>query len=402
MGHVIIVGAGPAGASLASILAKRNIEVTLIERQRGFNREFRGELLLPSGINALETLGLKDQLAAIPSFSMQTVAWAMSGKMILDRQISADKIGEQLPTAVSQPAMLEMLVDEAATSPLFHFEQGVTVKDLLRENDRVVGVLVNSGTGEREIRADLVVGSDGRNSAIRKLTQLTATATSPDMDVVWCKVPCPENYTGLNFYAGSGNLMIIYPSWDNQLQIAWVILKGTFGEVRNKGNEQWVEEMCENVTPEFASHLRAHKGSIKPHLLNTAANCVEAWSVPGALVIGDAAHTMSPVGGQGINIALRDAVVAANHLTPVLAAQHVDASALDSALKAIELERMVEVSQVQKAQALPPKVLINRAWWAGWARKVVGVVLSTRFGQRLAGTRAAPYVKGLVDVRLTV
>ena len=108
MGHVIIVGAGPAGASLASILAKRDIEVTLIERQRDFNREFRGELLLPSGINALETLGLKDQLAAVPSCSMQTVSWAMSGKVILERQISADKIGEQLPTAVSQPAMLEM------------------------------------------------------------------------------------------------------------------------------------------------------------------------------------------------------------------------------------------------------------------------------------------------------
>lgn len=402
MSHVIIVGAGPAGASLAATLVKRNIEVTLIERQRDFNREFRGELLQPSGLNALESLGLKEQLATVPGFSMQTVSGNLSGKPVFSRQLLADRIGGKLPRAVSQPAMLEMLVAEAAKSPRFHFERGVSVKGLVHENDRVVGVTVNSDGDEREIRADLVIGSDGRNSIVRKLLELTATATSPDMDVVWCKVPCPEDYAGLDFYAGNGNLMITYRSWNDQMQIAWVIIKGTFGEIRSKGNDQWVEEMCNNVSPSFAAHLRTHKDSIKPHLLNSAANCVDSWSVPGALVIGDAAHTMSPVGGQGLNIALRDAVVAANHLTPLLTAQNLDKDALDSALKAIEKERMIEVFQVQKMQAIPPKVLINRAWWAGWVRKLLGTVLRTRFGQNMGAARAKPYLKGPVDVKLTV
>ena len=133
-----------------------------------------------------------------------------------------------------------------------------------------------------------------------------------------------------------------YRTWDDNLQIGWVILKGNFGDLRKRGLPEWIDKMADHVAEDLAQHLRAHRELVeKPFLLDTVSDCVEQWSQPGVLLIGDAAHTMSPVGGQGVNLALRDAIVAANHLRPLFDAES-DPSRLlvDQALKAIEEERM--------------------------------------------------------------
>ena len=161
------------------------------------------------------------------------------------------------------------------------------------------------------------------------------------------------------------------------LQVGWVILKGTFGDLRGRGIEQWMEEMANHVSPDFADHLRAHRDAVqKPFLLDVVSDCVDCWSTPGALVIGDAAHTMSPVGGQGINVALRDAIVAANHLVPVLSQPAPHDNLIAAALDAIEAERMAEVRPIQALQAQPPKVLLSRAWWGDPVRRMVAALLS--------------------------
>jgi 2-polyprenyl-6-methoxyphenol hydroxylase-like FAD-dependent oxidoreductase len=223
------------------------------------------------------------------------------------------------------------------------------------------------------------------------------------MDIVWCKLPCPDDWPGVRAYAGRGHLLIAYHTWDDTLQLGWVILKGTFGDLRSRGIEQWVEEMANHVSPDFADHLRAHGDAVhKPFLLETVSDCVESWSGPGVLVIGDAAHTMSPVGGQGINIALRDAIVAANHLVPVLSAQAPSSNALTAALEAIEAERTPEIRQVQALQAQPPKLLLSHAWWGEPLRRIAGALLSKPAVQQRAAGRISIFLDGVTEVQLTV
>ena len=130
--------------------------------------------------------------------------------------------------------------------------------------------------------------------------------------------------------------------------------------------------------------------------------CVDRWSAPGVLLIGDAAHTMSPVGGQGLNIALRDAIVTANRLVPVLTQSSPGPDELTTALHAVENERMTEVRRIQTMQAQPPKLLLNRAWWGEALRRVAGALLSRRFVRRRAGRVASAFLHGVTKVRLDV
>jgi 2-polyprenyl-6-methoxyphenol hydroxylase-like FAD-dependent oxidoreductase len=161
--------------------------------------------------------------------------------------------------------------------------------------------------------------------------------------------------------------------------------------------------MSNHVSSDFADHLRAHRDAVhKPFLLEAVSDCVQPWSVPGALVIGDAAHTMSPVGGQGINIALRDTIVAANHLVPVLSQQVPDDNALAAALDAIEVERTPEVRQIQALQAQPPKVLLSRAWWGEPVRRIVAALLSKPALRQRAAGRVAAFLYGVTEVQLKV
>lgn len=304
--------------------------------------------------------------------------------------------------AVSQPALLEMLVREASASESFSLIRGASVKELRREAGRVTGVHIRTEDEERTLPADLVVGADGRNSMVRRQGGFPARHISPPMDIVWCKLPCPEDWRGARAYAGRGHLLIAYHTWDDTLQLGWVILKGTFGELRSRGVEQWVDEMANHVTPDFAAHLRAHRDAVdKPFLLDAVSDCVEHWSAPGVLLIGDAAHTMSPVGGQGINIALRDAIVAVNHLGPVFTRRVPELADLDAALRNIEAERMREVRPIQALQAQPPKVILSRAWWGEPVRHLIGALLRRPSVRRRAASGASAFLFGLTEVQLT-
>ncbi len=400
MAHVLIVGAGPAGASLAYLLAHRGIEVTLVERQRDFAREFRGEILMPSGVAVFEQMGLAAALASVPSYRFRDGELHLGGRPVFHVELDDSPA---TPVAVSQPGMLEMLVAEAGKSAHFRLERGAAVSAVIEEGGRVVGVRARTEEGERELRADLVVGADGRGSAVRKKAGLTARNLDTPMDIVWCKLPCPDDVRGVRFCIGGGHLLAAYRTYDQSLQLGWVILKGTFGELRSRGIEQWVDEMANHVAPELGAHLRTHAGAAgHPFLLSTRADCVESWSAPGLLLIGDAAHTMSPVGGQGVNIALRDTLVAANHLVPALSGAAVDPTRLDAALRAIEAERMREVGPIQRLQAQPPKVLLTRSWWGEPVRRAVGALLGVEAIRTRLGGRANVFTSGLTDVTLQV
>ena len=402
MAHAIVVGAGPAGASLAFLLADRGIEVTLLERQRDFAREFRGEVLLPGGIDALQQMGLGERLQGVPQAQPKTVSLYFNQRLVLELVLDPAFFAGRPALAVSQPALLEALVDEAAKRPSFHLLRGALVRELLREGGRIVGVRAQTENGERTLRGDLVIGADGRASVVRRRGGFGAEEQAPPMDVVWCKVPALADFRDARAYVGRGHLLVAYHTWDDHLQIAWAILKGTFGEIRRRGVEQWVEEMAAHVTPDLARHLRAHQGAlVHPFLLDVISDRVSHWTLPGALLIGDAAHTMSPVGAQGLNVALRDAVVAANHLVPALRSG-AEAHSIDAAARRVEEERWPEISAVQRAQAIPPRFVFSRAWWGEPVRGLIAAWLRTGFGRRVAARQARLFAFGTGPVRLVV
>ena len=233
------MGAGPAGATLALLLAQRGIEVSLLERRRDFAREFRGEALMPSGREALEQMGLAALLSQVPTYAPREFAVFLNGQRVLGGPLKAEDFGGRLPLAVSQPAFLQGVIDRGQQLPCFDFQSGVAVKSLVHEGPRIAGVVVRdplAGGGERTLAADLVVGADGRNSIVRRQMGLVARSMSPPMDVVWCKLPCPEGWTGLHAYAGRGHLLIGYHTWDDRAAVGLGYLQGHFRCFAQQGN----------------------------------------------------------------------------------------------------------------------------------------------------------------------
>ena len=168
MKNVVVVGAGPAGASIAYLLANRGIAVTLVERRRDFAREFRGEILMPSGIEALQQLGLGDALAQTDSHAASDFALYMNSKLIFTEKLDSEVFQGHPPLAISQPALLEAIVAEAEKLTTFTFVRGVSVKELVEDNETITGVTIREDNRDRFLPADLVIGADGRNSVVRK------------------------------------------------------------------------------------------------------------------------------------------------------------------------------------------------------------------------------------------
>ncbi len=419
--RIVIVGAGPGGAMLAYLLASRGgdaLHVTLIERQSDFEREFRGEVLMPSGIDVFRQAGLVDQFAAVPKRALRRACLYYQRRYVgeLDLAEVLGRRDDAVFTAVSQPAMLEMLVHEALRFGNLKFERGVAVRDLTFDKQdagaagrRVIGVELAEHGRSRVIDASLVIGADGRASTMRRNANLEATRRPQSFDIVWCKAPAPETsghrpqamYDGASVYLGDRHFALVFPTYDGRLQIAWVIRKGAIGELRAQGVEHWVNEMAGHVTPELGQHLRAHLNEItQPFLLDVICDLMPAWTRPGLLLIGDAAHPMSPVGGQGINIALRDAVVAANHLLSAVRSGGGDARALDEAAINAQCERMPEVKRIQRAQQFPPRLLFGPRVITRSLLAVLPALVWTGIAQRTAGDILRRFAFGVSEVRL--
>jgi 2-polyprenyl-6-methoxyphenol hydroxylase-like FAD-dependent oxidoreductase len=358
MQRAIVVGAGPAGALLAYMLAQRGVPVTLLERQTDFSREFRGEVLMPSGIAAMHEAGLRPQFDALPNLPIGTAQLFRGEQLVVT--VALDGLVVR-PQVVPQPAMLEMIIAEASKFPGFKLERGVTVRDLIYEKDRVFGVHADTLEGPRDFRGDFVIACDGRASVIRKRAALPQDRIMQGFDVVWGHVPgqFPDNRTARG-YIGSGHLLIMYPSPEGHTQIGWVIDKGTFGDIKKMG-DRWIDELATHVSPDVRQYLAGNKtGLAHPFLLDVVCDRLREWTAPGLLLIGDAAHPMSPVGGQGINVALRDAVVTANHLGRALK-MHADEATLDFAARNIQAERWPEITTIQDMQQIGPRLLLSNS-----------------------------------------
>ncbi|MBD1916606.1 MULTISPECIES: FAD-dependent oxidoreductase [Cyanophyceae] len=357
MPRVIIVGAGPTGATLALLLARRGIPVTLIEATRDFQRQFRGEGLMPSGLDALTQMGLDPLLKTVPHRPLS--AWEF---WLNDRRLfrADEPLGSARPcTLVSQPPLLEALVQTAQRQPNFEWIAGTAVKDVLWQSDseasqnenRVTGVHLTDG---RILKADLVIGADGRASVIRKKAELILETQPKSIDVLWFELLAPPGYAADNRFCTvvkKGRVFsLFHGAEEGKMHLAWAIASTEPTEQKD-----WATTFAALVPPEFVEHFQLAKDSISPPMrLSVLVGRCPRWHRPGLLLLGDAAHPMSPVRAQGINMALRDAIAAANHLIPVFKTADTSApnpTALDRALAHIQTEREPEIIQAQKLQA---------------------------------------------------
>jgi len=396
--QVLVIGGGPAGALLAWLLARRGVGTVLVERQRDFAREFRGEVLMPSGHAMLTAAGLS--LGGIPHVRPERIQMYRGRKRFFAADLSLEE--ETSPLGVSQPALLEALVARADESPHFRFLRGVAAKDLVVEDGRVVGARLQDQDGDSVWRARLVVGADGRSSIVRRRQGLPVHDLGAPMDIVWAKFPRPPTWTDaqVGVYLGGGHLLIGFPAAeDRMLQLAWVILKGTYGDLRSRGIEAWAREMANCLDDEVGAHvLRTIDRIDRPFLLDAVTDRVVGWARPGSLVIGDAAHTMSPVGGQGLNVAMRDAVVAANQLVPAF----LDGGDVDAAAARVEPERGPEIDAIQRLASFPPRVVLGTRFYHAWARALVARLAPTAIAAGRANVVLQTFLHGTEDVQLRV
>ncbi|MBD1999071.1 FAD-dependent monooxygenase [Leptolyngbya sp. FACHB-541] len=344
--QVIIIGAGPAGVTLALLLAQQGITVKLIEASRTFRRTFRGEGLMPSGLDALAQMGFSSILNRIPHRPLDAWKVLINGRLLFQVKEPIEPEGQPC-TLVSQPALLEALVEEAIALPNFELLQGTAVQELVWEGERVSGVRVG---GDRTLTADLVIGTDGRNSLLRQKANLSLEQQSKNFDILWFKLAdSPQLELENVFYSivQGPHTFGLFRSSEGNLQVGWALRDNT----TDWKQVDWTEQLASASPPWLADHFRTHADTLEhPVLLSVVVGHCPRWSIPGLLLLGDAAHPMSPIRAQGINMALRDVLVAANHLIPLLK-QGAGQGAIDQAIAQVQEERSPEILRVQQLQA---------------------------------------------------
>jgi 2-polyprenyl-6-methoxyphenol hydroxylase-like FAD-dependent oxidoreductase len=347
--HVVIAGAGPAGAATALLLARAGLRVTLLEREPDFERVFRGEGLMPTGLDALHQMGLRAALGEIPWRHLDAWEIFLDRREIMRVAEPTHELGDLALRVVAQAKLLEQIVREASRYPGFVFAPGRTIRDLRWSDDRrrVQGVRFSTPAGgEEALEADLVIGADGRSSIVRKRAGLELTLLPESYDVLWFKLPAApgsESRCPVQIFASGPDVALAYVSWDGRLQVAWLLPKGRWATLRTT---DWLADLMALLPAPLAAHVRASRAALEgPVLLDVIVGRCPRWSVPGLLLIGDAAHPMSPVRAQGINMALRDAIVVANLVPPALQAD--DAS---RACQAVQREREPEIARIQTLQ----------------------------------------------------
>ncbi|XVQ14171.1 FAD-dependent oxidoreductase [Spirillospora sp. CA-255316] len=317
---VAISGGGPAGMMLGLLLARAGVEVTVLEKHADFFNDFRGDTLHPSTRTVLDELGLGEEVERIPHRKVRKVTVGRDSTSI-EVDLSALPLDHPYIAMVPQWDFLDMLARRARTYPGFRLVMEAESTDLLYRGGAVRGLRYTDGGGEHELRSVLTVSADGRRSALRERAGLWPRVLGSSMDVLWLRVPRgDERVEGLNGRTEHGTMAFAIDRGD-YWQIAYVIRKGGFDGLRAEPVDG-LRERLRGLLPFLGDRVRAIESWDDVALLDVRLERLERWYRPGYLCIGDAAHAMTPVGGVGINLAVQDAVAAANLLAePLLRAQ---------------------------------------------------------------------------------
>ena len=336
-----IVGGGPGGAVLALLLARRGIPVTLLEEHEDFERDFRGDTIHPSTMELMDQLGLADRLLELRHTKIRRLSFGIAGQTFTIADFGRLKTKFPYITFMPQADFLDFIAREAGREPSFELRMGANVQELIVEQGVVRGVRYRARDGWHVVRAPLTVGADGRFSKVRRLAGFEPIKTSQPMDVLWFRLPRrPEDGEETSGRAGNGHFAAVINRFD-YWQLAYVIPKGSYRDLREAGLAALRASVAELV-PELADRVDHLQDWKQVSLLSVESSRLRRWYRPGLLLIGDAAHTMSPVGGIGVNYAIHDAVVAANVLSGPLQAGRL---------------RLRDLAAVQRRREWPTRVI---------------------------------------------
>jgi len=336
-----IVGSGPAGAVLALLLARKGIPVILLEEHMNFDRDFRGDTIHPSIMQIMDQIGLADKLLQIP----HTRAYTLPVQTAEGPFALADfrRLKTRFPyiALIPQVHFLEFITAEAKRYPNFQLVMGARVEKLIEEDGYTHGVHYRGQDGWHEVRATLTIAADGRFSRVRKLAGFKPIQTAQAMDILWFRLPWkPGDSRESTGRLGSGHILVILNRSD-YWQMGYIIPKGGYQKLRAAGLHAFQQEVA-GVLPEWADRLDTIQEWKQVSVLSVESSRLPRWYRPGLLLIGDAAHVMSPVGGVGINYAIQDAVVAANVLSEPLKAGKI---------------RLRNLAEVQRQREWPTRII---------------------------------------------
>jgi 2-polyprenyl-6-methoxyphenol hydroxylase-like FAD-dependent oxidoreductase len=379
---VCVAGAGPAGMVLGLLLARAGVQVTVLEKHDDFLRDFRGDTIHPTTLDLLHDLGLGERLAALPHSRVSTLDAVLNGARY--GSIDFSRVGRSGELwFMPQWDLLNLLAEAGRVYPTFDLRLGTAATGLVREGGRVTGVVAQGPDGEREILADLVVGADGRSSRVRAEAGIDLVQTGSPIDVLWFRLDrLPSDPEDTIVYVGRRDIVVTIPR-EGYFQTALLIGKGTFDDVRAAGLERFRERVVETV-PFLGPTLGSLAGFDDVALLDVQMSHARRWHRPGLLLIGDAAHPMSPAFAVGISYAIQDAVATARAVVRAGGPANLD----ESGLRAVQRRRELPARAMQQIQ----RVVHTAIRWPGLraALPSAGLVsrmvsLPTRFTRPVLG-----------------
>ncbi|MFC5972990.1 FAD-dependent monooxygenase [Halomarina salina] len=355
---VLVVGAGPAGSVLAYLLARSGVRVTLLERADLRNREFRGYGWQPAVVRHFEEMDLLDDVRALDHDELRRPSVHVYGEEY--RLFDLDEFSTHgYAMLLEQEPLLRLVVERASEYEGFDYRPHTPVTDLLVEGGSVVGVQArDQETGENvEFRARLVVGADGRFSTVRTAAGIDAGLFDSHLDLVWFKLPREAADGTAQARVGSDGLILYFGLGSEEAQLGWFVPAGTYPDLRRRGIEAFREQL-RSVDPSLGPYLEAGLSSFEDcSLLHIAPGISDDWVRDGLLLVGDAAHVASPIGGQGNGLAIADSVVAHGVVLDALA-NHPDSVSLpEASLQRYERVRRPTVERTVRSQRRGERVL---------------------------------------------
>src|SRR5713101_5208893 len=357
-----VVGGGPCGLMLGFLLARAGVDVVVLEKHADFLRDFRGDTIHPSTLEVMGELGLLDEFLELPHQKAATIGAYFGNREYAFADFTHLPTRCKFIALMPQWDFLNFLADHGKSFPSFHLRMRAEAIDLIEVGGRVTGVRANTPEGAIEIHADLTVGCDGRHSTVRERAGLTGEDLGAPMDVLWFRLPKKASDPGETMGRFTAGRIVILIDRGDYWQCAFLIRKGAIEDTKRAGLPAFRQSVAQ-IMPVFADRVDDLKDWDQIKLLTVAVDRLERWHRPGLLCIGDAAHAMSPIGGVGVNLAVQDAVAAANILWRPLAAGTLSEDDLDF----VQARRMFPTRLTQRMQVFMQNKVIDRALGAGKA-----------------------------------
>jgi len=314
-----IVGGGPAGMMMGYLLARAGVDVVVLEKHADFLRDFRGDTIHPSTLELMHELGLLDAFLRLPHRKVERLVGEIGNVRVTMAEFARLSTACKFLIFMPQWDFLDFLADHGRRYAGFHLKMNAQATGLIERDGRIIGVRANTEADAAEIRADLVIGADGRHSTIRERAGLKVDDLGAPMDVLWMRLSRrPDDYAEAFGHFEAGGILIMVDRGD-YWQCAYVIQKGSADELMKRDIADF-HRMILALSPWLGERVNELKSWGDVKLLTVALDRLPQWYRPGLLCIGDAAHAMSPIGGVGINLAVQDAVAAANILAEPLRA----------------------------------------------------------------------------------